>query len=56
MQPTMAEYEWTIDQIKVDLLCCTEISFIKSSFNLENLGVKPGFPFFFITLYIHIIL
>ena len=44
VQPSMAEYEWTMYQIKVDfMLSCTEISFGISFFNFEKFGVNPGF-------------
>ena len=44
VQPSMAEYEWTIYQMKVGL-SCTEISFVISFFNYEKFGVKTRFLF-----------
>ena len=39
---------WTINvpyERKINMLSCTEISFVISFFNFEKFWVKPGFPF-----------
>ena len=55
VQPSMAKYEWTMLQMKVEniMLSCTEISFHRSFFYftiLRNLESNPGF-LFSLTLY-----
>ena len=52
VQPSMAEYEWTMYQMKtrIIMLSCTEISFAISFFDFEKFGVKSGFPFFVLFL------
>ena len=58
MQPTMAEYEWTVHQIKVDLLCYHTLT----SVLLYNISIwriwesNPGFLLLFILFYSHCIL
>ena len=48
VQPSMAEYEWTMYQMKVKLLCYNGLKsvFVISCFDFEKFGVKPVFPFF----------
>ena len=52
VQPSMAEYEWTMYQMKVDWLCYHALkSVLLCLFSiLQNFGVKPGFAFFLFTL------
>ena len=45
VQPSMAEYEWTMYQIKEDYSCYHALkSVLLYFFQFEKLGVKPGFP------------
>ena len=43
--PQMPLCSTSTNNANLDMLSCTEISFVMSFFNFEKFGVKPGFPF-----------